>query len=66
MKDGWHVINGYNVYVEDGFIIRGVSHDQSKAVYVYRALKTGGYGKETKITPAAFRAGVKRGTIDMF
>ena len=24
VNDGWHIIKGYTVYVEDGYILRGV------------------------------------------
>lgn len=27
MKNGWHKIKGYEVYVEDNYIIRGIKYD---------------------------------------
>lgn len=27
IKDGWHIIKGYEVYVENGRVIRGVKED---------------------------------------
>lgn len=64
MKDGWHYIAGYYVYVEDGKILRGLSHDHQKTTYVYRHIKNG-WICENGITIAAFQTGVRRGTIAM-
>lgn len=63
IRDGWHTIAGYEVYVEDGFIVRGISDDHQKPLYVYRSVRSGGYDREYNITPDAFRAGVRHGTI---
>lgn len=69
MKNGWHNIQGRIVLVEDGFIIRGIKPDRNGyhvTAYVYRSDKNTGWYKEDKITPNAFRSGVRRGTIDLF
>ena len=29
VKDGWHVVKGYNVYVEGGKILRGTKKDSN-------------------------------------
>ena len=63
MKDGWHVLQGYDVFVENGYIVRGMKDNCQLPAYVYRSSKFGGYKREWRITPAAFVAGVKRGTI---
>ena len=66
MKDGWHEISGNTVYVEDGYIIRGMKQNGLGAVsaYIYRKCRNGnGWDREDKITPDAFRAGCRRGTI---
>lgn len=63
--DGWHVIAGYNVYIEDGMIVRGLTDDKQRPLYVYRRSRFGGYDREDKVSPDAFRAGIKRGTIIM-
>lgn len=67
MKDGWHTISGYEVYVEDGFIRRGIKYDQNGGAlpaFVYRwSKKLNCWSSEDKISPEAFRSGVKRGTI---
>lgn len=64
-NDGWHTIIGYKVYIENGMIVRGLSDDSQRPIYVYRKSRFGGYDKEDRITPDAFRAGVNRGTIIM-
>lgn len=67
VKDGWHTIAGLSVYVEDGYIIRATKHDDTLPAWVYRWSKfNNAWMKEDKITPAAFRSGVKRGTITIF
>ena len=77
--DGWHTICGHNVYVEAGCVVRGVTgiHNQI-TTYPYRVhyewhddvggkkRVTNGWDKCAGITVDAFRAGVRRGTINMF
>lgn len=64
--DGWHKLCGYDVYIEGGFVIRGVSGGESpRPVYPYRKSRYGGWDLEKRLTEAAFRAGVRRGTITM-
>ena len=66
MKDGWHTIAGYKVYVEDGKIKRGITDDGEKPIYVYRwNKKLECWTAEGDITQAAFQAGVRRETITM-
>lgn len=70
IKDGWHDIMGYEVYVEDGKVIRGMKQSYTGlgkvSCYVFRASRYGGWDREyTGVTVAAFRAGVRRGTIAM-
>lgn len=68
MKDGWHVVCGYEVYVEDGKIVRGIKKKPCSgycAAYVYRRCKTGGWNISYQVTPSAFRSGYKRGTVDL-
>ena len=62
MKDGWHVVYGRDVYVEDGRVRRGLSHDGQRTVYPYRATK-GGWVREYSPTVCAFRAGLRRSTM---
>lgn len=66
MKDGWHVIAGKDVYVENGYIIRATKNNGQESAGVYRYIsRLRVWCKEDKITPAAFRAGVNRGTISV-
>lgn len=68
ISDGWHKIYGYDVYVEDGCVVRGVTDDWKQGLrttWVYRASKYGGWDSAGKVTVDAFRAGVRRGTITM-
>lgn len=55
-------VAGYEVYIENGYIIRGIKNGVT--AYVYRQVKDG-WKKEDKITEAAFRSGVRRGTVDL-
>lgn len=68
MKDGWKVVNGYKVYVEDGFVTRAVDGEgnDQHTVYPYRwSDKNGCWSSTGKITTAALRAGLNRGTIKL-
>lgn len=66
MRDGWHTIAGHDVYIEGGRIIRGTKNAGQLPAYVYRWSRGAGcWIKEDSITPGAFRAGVKRGTIQL-
>ena len=68
MKDGWRDICGYEVWVEDGKIMRGMVKDRNGskvAAWPYRACKTGGWSNCSGLSVDAFRAGVWRGTIIM-
>ena len=69
IKAGWHKLSGRDVFVDDnGQIVRGTKHTSNGDVtaYVYRYSKDcRAWIKEEKITPSAFCAGVKRGTIDL-
>ncbi len=66
MKDGYHKICGYDVYVENDKVIRGTKANVTLPAYVYRSCKTGGWDREYNISVSAFRAGIRRGTINMF
>ena len=61
VKDGWHKVYGYEVYVEDGRVTRAISN--CVTVYPYRASKYGGWDIDTHTTLDALRAGLSRGTI---
>lgn len=67
-KDGWHKVAGYDVYIENGLIVRGTigtGYDYRTA-YPYIAAKDGGWDNASReLTPEAFRARVRRGTATM-
>lgn len=66
-RDGWHTINGYEVWVSDGIVHRGTISDRNgnpTSAYPYRAVKDG-WSREYKVSVDAFRAGAKRGTIKL-
>ena len=67
MKNGWHTIYGNNVYVEDGKVLRGVSHDHQRTEYPYRWIGNPYkcYTLASGIGVEAFRSGVRRGTVMM-
>lgn len=68
-SDGWHNFYGYEVYVEDGCIQRGIGYDHNRheiTRYPYRKCPDSGWGTDIGLTVEAFRAGVRRGTIKMF
>lgn len=63
-KNGWHTIAGFSVFVDNGLITRAMKNNDTLPASVYRYNRRfGTWDKEDKITPAAFSAGVRRGTI---
>ena len=67
IKDGWHTICGNRILVQDGFIRYGVEGEgfAFRMSYACRYLKHIGWVRTVNLTPAAFRSGIKRGTIKM-
>ena len=61
VKDGWHKVCGYDVYVEDGEVKRAIS--DGCTAYPYRASRYGGWDKDTHLSLDALRAGLSRETI---
>ena len=66
-KDGWHIVYGQNVYVENGKVVLGTTKDENNSevtCYPYE------YNKEhdcwvnisREVTLTAYRAGYKKGT----
>lgn len=68
MKDGWHIVCGYSVYVEDGKILRGTSGkgNSMTTTYPYRRSRYGGWDNESGVTVNAFRAAYRRDNMRMF
>lgn len=65
IKDGFHIIAGYNCIVEDGYIAR-VCTDTEKGCWgvPFIPCKYGGWDNAYKqLTPDAFRARLSRGTV---
>lgn len=61
VKDGWHKVYGYDVYVEDGMVKRAISNGVT--AYPYRASRYGGWDIDTHMSLDALRAGISRGTM---
>ena len=66
MKNGWKTILGNTVYVDNGDVIRGTILDHNGyqvPAAVYRKQRDNTWVRFDKLSEAAFRSGVKRGTI---
>ena len=66
--NGWRIVSGYEVYVENGKILRGVKQDSNGGrvpAYPYRQARGGGWDIISGISLAAFRAAARRGTMEM-
>lgn len=66
IKDGWHNIKGYDIYVENGLVKRGTLGDDLnyRTAWIYTKSKNGGWDNASgELTVSAFRARVKRGTV---
>lgn len=70
VKDGWHTICGYEVYVEDGKVRRGIAtvSGNQTTIYPYRWLGKpyNCYTSDPYMSVDAFRSAVNRGTAQMF
>lgn len=68
IKDGWHKLAGYEVYVEDGYVIRGVVSEfhglSQHSVYPYERCIYGGWSKCTPLA-ITFTSRIRRGTLIM-
>ena len=68
IKDGWHHIQGEDVYVVNGFVQRGMKciNGDYYTTHPYRQNKGDGNATiQSSLTVAAFTAGIKRGSIFM-
>lgn len=69
VKDGWHKVCGREIYTEDGVITRAMKRDRNAGLvpaFTYRRnAKWGGWDSE-EMTIEAFRAGLRRNTVDVF
>lgn len=65
-NDGWHDIAGYRVFVDNGKVVRGISSDGQRTLYPYRfSSKYKCWINETTMSVDAFKAGVRRETVQM-
>lgn len=65
-RDGWHKLQGYDVYIENNQILRGLKTDRNGGevtAYPYRLSRYGGWDNCAGISVDAFIAGVRRDTI---
>lgn len=70
IKDGWHKLAGQDVYVENGYVLRGMEPDHSglglRPTYPYEPAKNGGWDRVYGGALAStFTVRVKRGTLIM-
>lgn len=62
-RDGWHIVNGWNVYIEDGYAVRGLSGDGTRTLYIYTPAHGGGLDRVDGVQFGALRGRMNRGTI---
>lgn len=63
VKDGWHVICGEDVYVENGCVVRGMR--DGRTTYPYRADGKGEWDLDQGTSVFGFRAAYGRDTMRM-
>ena len=61
VKDGWHSVCGFDVYVENGIVKRGIVGGCT--AYPCRKSKYGGWVIDTHMTLDALRSGLLRDTV---
>ena len=61
VKDGWHKVCGYDVYVEDGEVKRAIS--DGCTAYPYRRSRHDGWDLDTHMSIDALRSGLLRDTV---
>lgn len=69
MKNGWHRLQGYDVAVEDGKVVRATMQDSNGGripAAAYRwSNRNNCWVNAMPISAAAFSAGLRRGTISV-
>ena len=63
VSDGWHKVYGYQVWVVEGYAVRGLSSDGQRPLYIYAASKDGGYYLRYGVKLDALRKAMARGTM---
>lgn len=69
MKDGWHIVYGYRVYVENGCVLRGTLLDHNGydvPAWPYKRDKKGEYDNISGVKIETFRRGVKNNSMMLF
>lgn len=69
IQDGWHKIYGYEVYVEDERVWRGIKYNWNGSPltsYPYRRMDCNTWNNESGMSFWSFVSGVRRGTVGMF
>lgn len=61
ISDGWHDINSYSVYTENGVILRATTAHGTLSAAVYRSTQDG-FFKAMPCKYETFRSGFRRGT----
>lgn len=63
MKDGWNEFEGYDIYVEDGKVLRGTKKEGlgEVTVYPYKTCKSGGWDNASGVSLKTFKRGFKDG-----
>lgn len=65
VKDGWHKVYGYDVWVEDGWAVRGLGSDGRRPLDIYTVSKNTGYDFCDGVKLDALRRGIRRGTMEL-
>lgn len=68
MKNGWHTICGYDIFVENNRVLRGTKYDHNHdlvTAYPYRKCKTGGWDNCSGISVSTFRSLCNKGDLIM-
>lgn len=69
VRDGWHTVYGFRVYVEDGKVSSGIKLDHNNSpvpAYPYRwDTSLNCWNNCSGLTLEALRAGMSRGTMTM-
>jgi len=69
MKDGWHIVYGYRVYVENGRVLRGTKKDingNDVTAWPYECNVEGGCDNISGVKIETFRRGVKNKKMGLF
>lgn len=65
-EDGWQVIAGVDVYVEDGEVKRAVTEDGSQPLYLYKFDKRLNVYTNITVPASTFGRRLKEGRIRLF